>query len=177
MFTTLSILLIFTFYSSSKKSLQKHSEPLTRCKITLPDPCDVLFWAPVEVTCAFVIVCTGWATIVPPPPLTMALATPWVTTCFGPTAFATEEPDFATSIWPPLIATACFTVDCKAEPTGTPTTCNKEVLDDVPLNHSSSSWYAAFTSRYFGVISIRLLVDKVLYSETKLDDWQEANPR
>lgn len=68
--------------------------------------------------------------MVPPPPLTIALATPWVTTCFGPTALVTEELALATRIWPLLIATACFTVEGKAEPTGTPTTLEGAIFGD-----------------------------------------------
>ena len=94
--------------------------------VSVPEPWDPLFWGPAAVTWALVKVCTGWATMVPPPPLTIALATPWVTTCFGPTALATDELALATRIWPPLIATACFTVEGRADPTGTPTTCSKQ---------------------------------------------------
>lgn len=88
-----------------------------------PEPWGPLFWGPEAATCALLRVCTGCATMVPPPPLTIALATPWVITCFGPTALATEELALATRIWPPPIATACFTEEGKAAPTGTPTTC------------------------------------------------------
>lgn len=60
--------------------------------------------------------------MVPPPLLTIAFATPWVTTCFPPIVFAMEGLDFATSICPPPIATACLTAAGKADPTGTPMT-------------------------------------------------------